>query len=249
MIRKVFILCVLAITLLMALPAAAQNFVLHTVTAADANGGLSKIARQYCTDWQTIYALNSKIIGPNPNIIRAGQVLTVPNNCPGAPGQTGVFDRGPRAFANGFVVSPNLYVPAQGDTLTSIAARFGVTTDAIITANNIRNPNRIIAGQPLIIPGLNVGSVPPPQPTPPPPPTFPTNPLPIFLQPNCIITFFGSTPVATAVNTNPTVVLPAGEFPSLVAFETLGGITYQLTNGFFVSTNWATFGTTPSCNV
>jgi N-acetylmuramoyl-L-alanine amidase len=40
-----------------------------------------------------------------------------------------------------------------GETLTHIAARYGVTIGAIATANGIANPSRIYAGQRLTIPG------------------------------------------------------------------------------------------------
>ncbi|KGE19380.1 LysM peptidoglycan-binding domain-containing protein [Paenibacillus wynnii] len=39
-----------------------------------------------------------------------------------------------------------------GDTMWSIAARYGVTVDAILRANNLTNPNYIYLGQNLIIP-------------------------------------------------------------------------------------------------
>ena len=44
----------------------------------------------------------------------------------------------------------------SGDTLFSIAQRYGVDMNAIIQANNIENPSRILRGQVLIIPGLSV---------------------------------------------------------------------------------------------
>ena len=57
------------------------------------------------------------------------------------------------------------YIVRPGDTLWSIAQRFGVTPQAIMLANGITNPNYIFVGQTLIIPTA---------PTPPYPPT-PTN--------------------------------------------------------------------------
>ena len=44
------------------------------------------------------------------------------------------------------------YVVQPGDCLSVIAARFGVTVDAIVKRNNISNPNLIQVGQVLIIP-------------------------------------------------------------------------------------------------
>lgn len=44
------------------------------------------------------------------------------------------------------------YVVRYGDTLSGIAARFGVSTWALARANGIWNPNHIYAGQVLYIP-------------------------------------------------------------------------------------------------
>ncbi len=44
------------------------------------------------------------------------------------------------------------YTIRPGDTLSSIADRFGVDMDVIVNANRISDPNRIFAGQTLIIP-------------------------------------------------------------------------------------------------
>ncbi len=42
---------------------------------------------------------------------------------------------------------------ARGETLTSIAARYGVSVRALAAANGITDPNTIYAGQRLVIPG------------------------------------------------------------------------------------------------
>lgn len=47
-----------------------------------------------------------------------------------------------------------IYIVQSGDTLNSIAIRFGVTVDEILAANNIADANLIGAGVQLIIPGL-----------------------------------------------------------------------------------------------
>lgn len=49
-------------------------------------------------------------------------------------------------------VTPPTYVVAPGDTLSSIATRFGTDMDTLAAANGIDNPDRIAVGQPLIIP-------------------------------------------------------------------------------------------------
>ena len=59
--------------------------------------------------------------------------------------------------------SSGIYVVRSGDTLNSIAARFGVSPSALIRANGISNPNRIYVGQRLVISG---SAAPAPQPKP-----------------------------------------------------------------------------------
>jgi LysM repeat protein len=49
-----------------------------------------------------------------------------------------------------------------GESVSSIAARYGTTVHAIVQANNLWNPNLIYVGQCLIIPGA--GTAPPPKP-------------------------------------------------------------------------------------
>ncbi|MBN1934793.1 MAG: LysM peptidoglycan-binding domain-containing protein [Anaerolineae bacterium] len=49
--------------------------------------------------------------------------------------------------------TPSVYVVQAGDTLSTIAARFEVSTEELQRANNIADPNLIHVGQKLIIPG------------------------------------------------------------------------------------------------
>jgi stage VI sporulation protein D len=44
------------------------------------------------------------------------------------------------------------YRVQSGDTLSSIAARFGVSVQALINANGITDPNSLSIGQVLVIP-------------------------------------------------------------------------------------------------
>jgi lipoprotein NlpD len=48
--------------------------------------------------------------------------------------------------------APGYHVVRPGETLFSIGRRYGVSPWAIASANNLRNPNRIYAGQCLYIP-------------------------------------------------------------------------------------------------
>ena len=103
---------------------------------------LSHIALRYGTTVQYLATTNGIA---KPSRIYAGQRLTVP--C-GTPLPSGVW-----------------YTVRYGDTLSSIAWRYGVNVWDIVRANgNIVHPNRIYAGQRIYIPG---GTTPSPG-TPPP---------------------------------------------------------------------------------
>ncbi len=52
----------------------------------------------------------------------------------------------------GYPCGPRYHVVCRGETLTRIAWRYGTTVQAIAAANGIWNPNRIYAGQVLLIP-------------------------------------------------------------------------------------------------
>ena len=48
-----------------------------------------------------------------------------------------------------------VHVVRRGETLSSIATRYGTTTQAIVRSNGLPNPNYIYAGQRLVIPGAS----------------------------------------------------------------------------------------------
>lgn len=78
--------------------------------------------------------------------------------------------------------SGNTYTVVSGDTMSRIAAKLGVTLDALIAANpQVTNPDYIDVGQILNVPGAV--DVPPPTPDPVPDPT-PT-PTPVPSPPYC----------------------------------------------------------------
>jgi LysM repeat protein len=132
---------------------------------------LYSIARRFGTTVSAITAVNNI---PNPNLIYVGQQLEIPTGgtnppptTPLPPQPTQVPPPQPPGGSTTYVVQP-------GDTLSSIARRFGTTVSAIVAANNIANPNLIYPGQVLIIP--TGSTTPPPGSTPPPP--IPTSPAP-----------------------------------------------------------------------
>ncbi|MFN8483462.1 MAG: LysM peptidoglycan-binding domain-containing protein [Anaerolineae bacterium] len=61
------------------------------------------------------------------------------------------------------------YVVRPGDTVSSIALRFGTTVNAIVSANGLADPDHIKVGQTLVIPNCSGNPAPPPEPGPPPP--------------------------------------------------------------------------------
>ena len=89
---------------------------------------LNQIARQYGVSVEDLAFANGIT---NPNLIYAGQVLTIP----------GAGSGGERVT----------YTVVRGDTLFSIARRFGTTVDALVELNNLADPSRISAGQVLVI--------------------------------------------------------------------------------------------------
>ena len=48
--------------------------------------------------------------------------------------------------------TPHVYVAQKGDSMSRIAARFGVTIEALMAANGLANPNIVNIGQVLVIP-------------------------------------------------------------------------------------------------
>jgi murein DD-endopeptidase MepM/ murein hydrolase activator NlpD len=60
------------------------------------------------------------------------------------------------ALAQDPTPEPEVYVVQPGDTLFSIALRFGSSVDAIVAANNIANRSLIHVGQKLVIPSVEL---------------------------------------------------------------------------------------------
>lgn len=56
---------------------------------------------------------------------------------------------------------PARYEVEPGDTIGSIATRFGLTIDALLVANQLTDPNQLEAGSILRIPGPNTTTPPP----------------------------------------------------------------------------------------
>lgn len=97
------------------------------------------IARKFNLDPDALIAANP---GIDPNHIEPGQVLNLP-----APGDT------TGAPAGTALARPATYTVQKGEWVYSIARKFGVDPNAIISANNLQPPNyTVYPGQVLTIP-------------------------------------------------------------------------------------------------
>jgi len=119
--------------------ALAEGELYHTVKWGET---LSSIARMYGVTVQALVEANQL---SSANVIYEGQRLRIP-----------------AAEAGQYVV----HVVAQGESLLTIAAKYGVTIWDIARRNGLWNVNLIYVGQRLIIPGGGTGPTPTPVPTP-----------------------------------------------------------------------------------
>ena len=93
---------------------------------------LSGIASKYGTTYQALASYNGI---SNPNLIGVGQAIKIPNG----------------TMSHITNTSSRTYTVKSGDTLSSIAKKYGTTYQKIAKDNNISNPNKIYPGQKLII--------------------------------------------------------------------------------------------------
>jgi len=74
----------------------------------------------------------------NPNLVVAGTKIRI---------------SGGRSGAGAAVAGGATHTVSAGETLSGIAARFGVSVEALARANGISNPNLVVAGTSLVVPG------------------------------------------------------------------------------------------------
>ncbi|MEX1071051.1 MAG: LysM peptidoglycan-binding domain-containing protein [Anaerolineales bacterium] len=125
----------------------------YTVELGDT---ISSIAEKFDVDFIIIMILNGL---NNDSVLFVGQQLIIPDPNMAIPTPTTLPDGLPRGFEIEYLV-------LSGDTLASIAAEFLSTEDAIITANDILDPNQLFVGQLLIVPINLITITPGPSPTP-----------------------------------------------------------------------------------
>jgi LysM repeat protein len=122
-------------------PTSAPPAELTTTYVVRPGDTLSGIAARFGTTVGALSRLNNI---SNANMIYFGQRLIVP----GAPAQATAVS----IPTSGPIAPPRTYVVQRGDNLYFISLRFNVPLSAIVRANGISNPNRLYAGQTLIIP-------------------------------------------------------------------------------------------------
>ena len=93
--------------------------------------------------------LRNAYSGGSPGPVPPAPIPNAPSN-----------NRGQMIVAGEQIGNPNAYVIKPGDNLTKIADQFGTTVPELVRLNNIRNPNVIIAGETLTLPGQQSGSRP-----------------------------------------------------------------------------------------
>jgi LysM repeat protein len=91
------------------------------------------ISRQYGVPLDQLAAVNQIT---NPATLRVGQRLIIPTYRQQTPG----------------TAAQRVHIVQPGETLSAIAARYGVSPKAIAEINKLENPSRIFSGQRLIIP-------------------------------------------------------------------------------------------------
>ena len=97
---------------------------------------LFSIADRYGSSVDELVRLNNLV---DADGIQAGQKLKIPGDAP--------------QVVSPATPGPIVHVVQSGETLRSIALAYGVTTQEIMSANGITDPNRILVGQRLTIPG------------------------------------------------------------------------------------------------
>ena len=102
---------------------------------------LGKIASKYGSSVRAVQRANRL---SSPNRIRVGQKLLIPP----PPGRGGAS-----SIARQPVPADGTYTVRPGDSLSSIAKRFGTSTQRLLAANRLSSPDRIYVGQRLQVDG------------------------------------------------------------------------------------------------
>jgi N-acetylmuramoyl-L-alanine amidase len=141
----------LALTVVMA---AASSGAGATTVQVQPGQNLSEIASLYGTSVSALAAANGI---SNPNQILIGSTLNVPDAA------------APTTASSGSGGGSGTVTVVIGDTLSAIAADYGVSVADLAAANGISDPNQILAGSTLVVPGAGAPAAAPSPPSAPPP--------------------------------------------------------------------------------
>lgn len=136
---------------LMAMVASDFKFPVQTPDVAyvvERGDSLSVIASRFNTSVARLSSLNQLA---SRHRIQIGQRLLLPQDNATAT-QLAVAAPAPAASSDG------IYVVRRGDTVSLIAARYGVTERALLGVNGIQDPHRIYPGQQISLPGFGAGT-------------------------------------------------------------------------------------------
>lgn len=116
----------------------------HTVQVGET---LRSIADRYGVTIEELAAANRLV---NPNLIFAGQQLLIPASGAAVVEEVDAIDD---SVQEADALERVVHVVQPGETLTRIAARYGITTADILRLNRLPNPNIIFAGQRITVLG------------------------------------------------------------------------------------------------
>lgn len=144
-------------------PPAGNELVRYTIVRGDT---MSAIATRFGVPTQSLLSANglgwSSIIYPGQSVVIPGRIVTSPP----AP-DAGTIDLTPVVDVTPIDQAPppaptpppapanTTYVIRTGDTVTGIAAKFGVSIQAVLDANGLTRSSIIYAGRTLVIPGVS----------------------------------------------------------------------------------------------
>ena len=117
---------------------------------------LSAIAARHGTTVGELKAVN----GLTRDTIFVGQKLLLPETAASPSGTPAQTVRQPQAS---FAAGQNTYTVKAGDTPSSIARMFGISSRELMTANNITDPRKLYIGRNLVIPAQGTSPSAPPR--------------------------------------------------------------------------------------
>jgi len=118
---------------------------------------LSNIAARYGVHLNDLVALNNL---HSRHTIRVGQLLRLPQRGKRIQGKTiMVAENGPAKVEPSAIPESGTYKVRRGDSITSIARRYGIGTNELLALNHMRRSNHIYPGQRLMLAKAETGDI------------------------------------------------------------------------------------------